>query len=94
MIIPKMEINSSLGHMEISGKQTLEGQMEYYLRIPWKMVTKTASSRLFGKKNKEEVADDQVDEIQYGSDKTKYVNVKILGDENGYKFSLGKDKRK
>lgn len=94
MIIPKMEINSSLGHMEISGKQTLEGQMEYYLRIPWKMVTKTASSRLFGKKNKEEVTDDQVDEIQYGSDKTKYVNVKIVGDENGYKFSLGKDKRK
>lgn len=91
MIIPKMEINSTLGHMEISGKQTLEGKMEYYLRIPWKMITQTASSKLFGKKDKEEVEQDQ---IQYGSDKTKYVNVKIKGDENGYKFSLGKDKRK
>lgn len=94
MIIPKMEINSSLGHMEISGKQTLEGNMEYYLRIPWKMITQTASSRLFGRKDKDEVGEGQVDEIQYGSDKTKYVNVKITGDENGYKFSLGKDKRK
>jgi len=94
MIIPKMQINSSLGHMEISGKQTLEGQMEYYLRIPWKMITQSASSRLFGKKNIEEVSEDQVDAIQYGSDKTKYVNIKIVGDDNGYKFSLGKDKRK
>lgn len=91
MIIPKMEINSTLGHMEISGKQTLEGQMEYYLRIPWKMITQTASSKLFGRKNKDDVDEDQ---IQYGSDKTKYVNVRITGDENGYKFSLGKDKRK
>ena len=92
--IPKMTINSSLGHMEISGKQTLDGQMEYYLKIPWKMVTKTASSKLFGKKKKEETTDNQIDEIQYGTDKTKYVNVKIVGDENGYKFSLAKDKRK
>ncbi len=94
MIIPKMEINSTLGHMEISGKQSLDGKMEYYLRIPWKMVTQTASSRLFGKKEKEDVSEDQIDEIQYGSGKTKYVNVKIVGDENGYKFSLAKDKRK
>ena len=92
--VPKMIINSSLGHMEISGKQSLDGNMEYYLRIPWKMVTKTASSRLFGKKNKDEISDSQIDEIQYGKDKTKYVNVKITGDESGYKFSLKKDKRK
>lgn len=93
MTIPTMSINSSLGHMEISGKQDLEGNMEYYLRIPWKMVTKAASSKLFGK-NKEEVSDDQVDEIQYGSEKERYVNVKIVGNENGYKFTLGKPKRK
>ncbi len=94
MLIPKMEINSSLGHLEISGKQTLDGNMEYYLRIPWKMVTKTASSRLFGKKNKEEIPKDQIDQIEYGSEKTKYVSVKIVGDEKGYKFSLSKDKTK
>jgi hypothetical protein len=58
------------------------------------MITQSASSRLFGKKNIEEVSEDQVDAVQYGSDKTKYVNIKIVGDDNGYKFSLGKDKRK
>ena len=57
------------------------------------MVTKSAASKLFGKK-KEDVPDDQTDEIQYGNKKTKYVNVKIVGNENGYKFSIAKDKKK
>lgn len=92
--IPKMTVNSSLGHIKISGKQTLSGQMEYYLSIPWKMVTKTASAKLFGKKESEEVLASQVDEIQYKEEKSRYVNVKITSDENGYKFSLGKDKSK
>lgn len=93
MTIPKMTINSSLGHMEISGKQDLAGNMEYYLSIPWKMVTKAASSRLFGK-NKEEVPENQTDEIQYGKEKQRYVNVKIIGNDDGYKFTLGKPKKK
>lgn len=92
MTIPKMTINSSLGHMEISGTQDLEGNMEYYLRIPWNMVTKAASSRLFGK-NKDEVPEDQTDEIQYGKEKQRYVNVKITGNASGYNFTLGKPSR-
>lgn len=92
MTIPTMEINSSLGHIEISGKQDLAGNMEYYLRIPWKMVTKAASSKLFGK-NKEEVPNDQIDDIQYGKEKQRYVNVKIIGNEDGYTFTLGKPKK-
>ncbi len=93
MTIPNMTINSSLGHMEISGSQDLSGNMEYYLRIPWRMVTKTASSRLFGK-NKKEVSENQTDEIQYGTKKQRYVNVKIVGNDDGYKFTLGKPKKK
>lgn len=93
--IPKMTINSSLGHMEISGKQDMNGEMEYYLRIPWKMVTQTAASRLLGGKKENESTDPgQTDEIQYGTEKTKYVNILIKGDENGYKFSLAKEKSK
>jgi hypothetical protein len=85
--IPNMSVNSSLGHMQISGKQSLDGTMEYYLKIPWKMVANTAKSKLFGRKDD---GDQSTDEIQYGDDKTRYVNVKIVGDENGYKFSVGK----
>lgn len=94
MTIPTMSINSSLGHLEISGKQSMDGTMEYYIRVPWKMITQAASSKLFGKKNKDEVSEDQIDEIQYGSDKTKYVNIKIVGDADDYKFTLGKPKKK
>lgn len=93
MTIPTMKINSTLGVLEISGEQHLNGKMEYYLRIPWKMVTQAASSRLF-KKKKEEVPEDQIDEIQYATKKTKYLNLKIVGDENGYKFSLKKKKER
>ena len=90
--IPQMSVNSSLGHMQISGKQALDGTMEYYLKIPWKMVSSTARSRLFGKKKDEEGNQEGLDEIQYGDDKTRYVNVKITGDADNYKFSIGKDK--
>jgi len=92
--IPKMTVNSSLGHLEISGKQDLAGNMEYYLRIPLKMITKTAGSKLFGGKKEDEIPSDQVDEIQYGTEKTKYVNIVIIGNEKGYKFSIGKQKTK
>lgn len=92
MTIPEMTINSSLGHLKISGQQDLSGDMEYYMSIPWKMVTKTASSKLFGK-NKEEISTANNDGIIYGNDNIRYVNIRIRGDENGYKFSLGKPKK-
>ncbi|GAB5418545.1 MAG: hypothetical protein Crog4KO_03020 [Crocinitomicaceae bacterium] len=91
--IPMMSVNSSLGHMQISGKQALDGNMEYYLKIPWAMVRNTAKSRLFGKKDDDADGNtSELDEIQYADDKTRYVNVKITGDSENYKFSLGKDK--
>lgn len=92
MVIPAMKINSSLGHMEISGKQDINGNMEYYLKIPWRMISSTASSKLFGRK-KEEIDPEREDEIIYAKDKERYVNVIITGDENGYNFKLGKKKR-
>jgi hypothetical protein len=39
LTIPSMNINSSLGFMEISGTQSLDTHMEYYVRIPLKLVT-------------------------------------------------------
>lgn len=97
MNIPKMSINSSIGFMEISGKQEMGGQMnmEYYIRVPWKMVTQAASSKLFGKKT-EEVDPEQIDAIQYADPekKIRYVNVKVTGNALEYKISLGKEKKK
>jgi hypothetical protein len=88
---PAMTINSSLGFMEVSGTQSLDLQMEYYLRIPLKMVTQVGFRMLFGKK-KEEVDPDQVDAIEYrGKDKrVRFMNLKITGTPDNYKVGLGK----
>ncbi len=94
LFIPDMNINSSLGFMEIAGTQAMNMQMEYYLRIPLKMVTQIGFHMLFGKKQ-EEVDPDQVDAIEY-RDKNKrirFMNLKVEGTPDAYKVSLGKAKK-
>lgn len=94
LTIPNMNINSSLGFMEISGKQALNMQMEYYLRIPMKMVTSVGFRMLFGKKQ-EEVDPDQVDaiEVRDKDKKVRFMNIKITGTPDDYKIGLGKAKK-
>jgi uncharacterized protein involved in outer membrane biogenesis len=92
--IPMMSINSSLGFIELSGKQSLDLSMEYYMKIPMKMVTSVGFKALFNKKQ-EDVNLDQIDEIEY-SDKDKkirFVSVKVTGTPDDFKVSLGKNKR-
>ncbi|HEU4552449.1 MAG TPA: AsmA-like C-terminal region-containing protein, partial [Chitinophaga sp.] len=94
LTIPNMNINSSLGFMEISGKQSLDMQMEYYLRIPMKMVTQVGFRMLFGKKQ-EEVDPDQVDAIEYRDKdkKVRFMNIKVTGTPDNYKVGLGQRKK-
>jgi hypothetical protein len=94
LYIPDMNVNSSLGFMEIAGKQSLNMQMEYYLRIPLKLVTSAGFHKLFGKKQ-EEVDPSQVDAIEY-RDKDRrvhFINIKITGTPDAYKVGLGKAKK-
>jgi hypothetical protein len=65
--------------------------MEYYLRIPLKLVTQVGMTKLFGKKDD---ASNQEDEIQYRdeSKRIRFVNLKLSGTPDNYKISLGKDK--
>lgn len=88
--IPKMTINSTLGFVEISGKQDMNMNMEYYLRIPWQLVTQVGKTKLFDKDN--QPAGD--DEIQYRdeSKRVRFLNLKLTGTPDNYKISLGKDK--
>jgi len=94
LYIPDMNINSSLGYMEIAGQQSMDTHMEYYLRIPLKMVTQVGFHMLFGKK-KEEVDPDQVDAIEYRDKekKIRFMNLKITGTPDDYKVALGKAKK-
>jgi hypothetical protein len=93
LILPNMVVNSSLGFIELSGSQDMDLNMEYYLRIPLKMVTNVAFQKLFGKK-REAVDPDQEDEIIYKDPhkKVNYVNLKISGTPDNFKISMQKNK--
>ena len=92
--IPTMQINNSLGFVEISGVQNNDFSYEYYLKVPWKMITKAGASKLFKKKKEETIDPDQEDDIVYADEgkKIRYVNIQIIGDLEDYKIKLGKAK--
>jgi hypothetical protein len=89
---PKMTINSSLGFMEISGKQKIDGNMDmdYTIGVPWKMIGQVASRKLFKRKNNESTENEE--EIQYRQKNSKFVYVNMVGDLNDFKISLVKKK--
>jgi hypothetical protein len=94
--IPAMNINSSLGYIQVSGKQSLDLSMEYYVRVPMKMVTRVGFTALFNRKP-EEVDVNQVDEIEYVDKDRKiaFMNLKVTGTPDGnFRVGLGKDKGK
>ncbi len=93
LIIPNMNINTSLGYFEISGRQGLDLNMDYTMRIPFKVVTRAGFKKLFGRKNQDN--SDQVDEIQYRDEsrRTTFITVNISGTTEDYNVSLGRKSR-
>ncbi len=91
---PLMTINSSLGFIEVSGKQDMNLNMEYFIKVPMKLVTGVAKQKLFGSNSEEAIDPEKEDEIQYKEEgkKIKYVNLKLSGNSENYKISLVKDK--
>ena len=94
LIIPSMNINSTLGYFEVSGRQGLDLTMNYDVRIPLKVIAKAGVQKLFGNKNRDN--SEQVDEIQYRdeSKRTNFITVNISGTADDYNISLGKGKDK
>jgi hypothetical protein len=88
-----MNINTSLGYFEISGKQSLDLQMDYDVRIPLKVITRAGAQKLFSRKGRDN--SDQIDEIQYRdeSKRTSFMNINIKGTPEDYEISLGKRKK-
>lgn len=93
MNIPTMTANTTLGFMEFSGTQDMNLNYEYFMRVPWKLVTQAAASKLF-KRKKEDIDPEKVGEIQYGTEKTRYINIIVKGNSENYTISLGKKKKK
>ncbi len=93
--IPAMTIESTIGHMELSGTHDSRQNIDYYLRIPWKTVKKATWHKLFGNKKDSVVDQEQVDEIVEvdPNRNTKFLNLKIQGTIDDYKVSLGKKRK-
>ena len=93
--IPAMTIESTIGHMELSGTHDSNQNIDYYLRIPWKTVRQATWQKLFGSKKDSVVDPKQVDEIVEADPnrKTKFLNLKVRGTIDDYKISLGKKKK-
>ncbi len=94
MTIPNMTIESTIGHMDLSGTQSLNDEIEYYVRIPWKMIRQGARYKLFGnKKTKDgEIGDDEIIEVDPNK-RIRYLNLKIFGTIDDFKIRVGKDKK-
>ncbi|KZS40304.1 hypothetical protein AWE51_04935 [Aquimarina aggregata] len=92
--IPSMRIESTLGHIELSGTHDSNQNIDYYLRIPWKTVRKAAWQKLFGNKKDTIISKEQENEIIEidPNKKIKYLNLKIKGSIDDYKVSLSKKK--
>jgi hypothetical protein len=92
--IPNMNINSSLGFIEISGRQHLDLSMAYFVKVPLRMVTQVAWRKLFNGKSQEEIDPEQVDDIVVRDERKKvsFLNVKITGTADEYDISLGREK--
>jgi hypothetical protein len=94
--IPSMNINSSLGFIELSGKQSLDMNMEYFLRIPLGLVTQVGFRSLFGGKSAGEIDPDREDAIVVRDQnrRVRFVNISMKGTPDDYQIGLGRDRNK
>ena len=93
--IPNMTIESTLGHMDISGKQDMNDNIEYYVRIPWKLIKQAARNKVFGRKKNEGEEESEYEIVELDpKEKVRYLNLKITGTLDDFKIRPGKEKKK
>lgn len=90
--IPRMNINSSLGFMEISGQQSLDLDMNYQIRVPLSLVTQVGFRTLFGGRSRNEVDPDQEDAIVFRDEnrRIRFLNINMQGKPDNYRITLGR----
>ena len=93
MTIPNMTIESTIGHFEFSGTQNTNGQIDYYVRVPWKLIGQSTRNKIFGNKKDNNTGNDEIIEVDPNK-RTRYLNLKMFGTIDDYKIRLGKDKKK
>lgn len=91
--IPSMAIESSIGYMELSGKQDIvQDNMEYFFKIPLKLIGGVAMSKLFGGKKKIDPNKEDAIETKKGN-KGPFLNVQVIGSTEDFDVNLKKAKK-
>lgn len=100
--IPEMQINSTLGYMHLSGRQGMDLDMDYTMRIPLSLVKQASwnmiKSKLGGTgRNKDDEdqlvkAEEEIISGQKGPFKG-YLTVNVTGNPDDYKVRLGKSRK-
>ncbi|BDD03210.1 AsmA-like C-terminal region-containing protein [Aureibacter tunicatorum] len=90
LVIPKMDINSTIGHIKFSGEQDLNMNMEYYVDVPLKLIRSVAWNMLVSKKKKEKDGEDEIQKASKGA----YITVNVKGNMDDYNIGIGKKKAK
>jgi len=93
---PKMNISSSLGFIELSGRQNLDLNMDYVVSIPWSLVSNVGANKLFGGRNKEDIPENQIDDIvkRDATKRTRFIRLSITGTPDQMKISRAKASNK
>lgn len=88
--IPKMDISTSLGFIQLSGRQSLDKNMDYFIRVPLSLVTQVGFRALFGGRNREEIDPDREDAIisRDGNRRVRFVNIHMSGTPDNYQVRL------
>lgn len=90
--IPNMTIESTLGHMDISGTQNMNDEIDYFVRIPLSVVLKATRNKIFGSKENDGKTDDEIIKLNTNK-KTRYINLNIKGTIDNYDIKMGKEER-
>jgi hypothetical protein len=90
--IPNMTIESTLGHMDISGTQNMNNEIDYYVRIPLSVLMKATRNKIFGTKENDGKTEDEIIKLNTNK-KTRYINLNIKGTIDNYDIKMGKEKR-
>ena len=87
--IPKMEISSTLGFINISGKQSMDLEMDYFIQVPFNLVSKAVKNTVFGVKN-----DGENKEIVSNDGKKRlFLNVRVKGNPDDFDIEFKKDRQ-
>ncbi len=86
MLLPFMTINTTLGTINLMGFQSIEGDMNYDIQVPIKLVAGSALNAMFSSKKGD---DSKKDEMKKGG-KGKYVTVHISSKGDEFNIKLGK----